>query len=179
MFEDLFPDPLHNKTILDLLFVLADWHALAKLRLHSDSTIGHLRSATTILGNRLRHFVKHICPSFDTRELPKEEAARIRRKQKKSGNKNTDQPTSVTNPRPAQTIKTKILNLFTYKLHALGDYVPTILSFGTTDSYSTQTVSSWVLFSLIEASSNTAVKPNTGRAGTSQSEKVLCPNEQE
>jgi len=39
------------------------------------------------------------------------------------------------------TIKSKMLNLSTYKLHALGDYVNTIRHFGTTDSYSTQTVS--------------------------------------
>lgn len=34
----------------------------------------------------------------------------------------------------------KVLNLSTYKVHALGDYVNTIRTFGTTDSYSTQTV---------------------------------------
>jgi hypothetical protein len=37
-------------------------------------------------------------------------------------------------------VKVKILNLLTYKLHALGDYVHTIWLFGTTDPYSTQTV---------------------------------------
>ncbi|KAF8228433.1 hypothetical protein L208DRAFT_1291363, partial [Tricholoma matsutake] len=34
--------------------------------------------------------------------------------------------------------KAKLFSLFTYKLHALGDYVRTIWLFGTTDSYSTQ-----------------------------------------
>jgi hypothetical protein len=34
----------------------------------------------------------------------------------------------------------KTLNLNTYKIHALGDYVSTIREFGTTDSYSTETV---------------------------------------
>ena len=33
-----------------------------------------------------------------------------------------------------------MLNLFTYKFHALGDYVRTIRLFGGTDSYSTQLV---------------------------------------
>ena len=37
--------------------------------------------------------------------------------------------------------KTKIFNLSTYKWHALGDYVNTIRRYGTTDNYSTQTVS--------------------------------------
>jgi len=35
----------------------------------------------------------------------------------------------------------KIFNLFTVKLHFLGDYVRHIRLFGTTDSYSTQLVS--------------------------------------
>ena len=35
----------------------------------------------------------------------------------------------------------KLLNLNTYKFHALGDYVRNIRLFGTTDSYSTQVVS--------------------------------------
>jgi hypothetical protein len=35
----------------------------------------------------------------------------------------------------------KTLNLNTYKIHALGDYVSAIRSYGTTDSYSTETVS--------------------------------------
>jgi hypothetical protein len=37
--------------------------------------------------------------------------------------------------------KHKTLNLNTYKFHSLGDVVPTIRMFGTTDSYSTQMVS--------------------------------------
>jgi hypothetical protein len=35
----------------------------------------------------------------------------------------------------------KSLNLNTYKIHALGDYVSAIRTYGTTDSYSTETVS--------------------------------------
>jgi hypothetical protein len=34
----------------------------------------------------------------------------------------------------------KTLNLNTYKIHALGNYVSTIREFGTTDSYSTEMV---------------------------------------
>jgi len=37
--------------------------------------------------------------------------------------------------------KLKNLNLFTYKWHALGDYVPAICLFGGTDGFSTQVVS--------------------------------------
>lgn len=38
------------------------------------------------------------------------------------------------------TPQPKALNLNTYKMHALGDYVSTIRESGTTDSYSTETV---------------------------------------
>lgn len=37
--------------------------------------------------------------------------------------------------------KGRMFSLGTYKLHSLGDYVQMIRAFGTTDSYSTQTVS--------------------------------------
>jgi len=37
----------------------------------------------------------------------------------------------------------------TYKYHALGDYVDTIRRFGTTDSYSTQPVSVYMVFCMI------------------------------
>jgi hypothetical protein len=37
--------------------------------------------------------------------------------------------------------KAKAFNLSTYKWHALGDYANTIRRYGTTDNYSTQTVS--------------------------------------
>src|SRR5882762_10380261 len=37
--------------------------------------------------------------------------------------------------------KQQMFSLWTYKLHSLGDYVWTIQALGTTDSYSTQTVS--------------------------------------
>jgi hypothetical protein len=37
--------------------------------------------------------------------------------------------------------KAKNFNLSTYKWHALGDYANAIRRYGTTDSYSTQTVS--------------------------------------
>jgi hypothetical protein len=45
-------------------------------------------------------------------------------------------------PTSSMARKPKQLNLKTYKYHSLGDYVDTIKRFGTTDSYSTQGVSS-------------------------------------
>ncbi|KAH9970811.1 hypothetical protein BJV74DRAFT_784066, partial [Russula compacta] len=62
----------------------AEWHAFAKLQLHTESTLQHLGGLMTELG------------------------------------------------------KPKNLNLFTYKWHALGDYVQAIHLFGGTDGFSTQ-----------------------------------------
>jgi hypothetical protein len=66
--------------VLDLLFMLCTWHALAKLRLHTSSTLQIFKSITKVLGQQLRYWVKKTCAAFDTRELPKEASARHRRK---------------------------------------------------------------------------------------------------
>ena len=118
-----------------MLFTLAEWHALAKLRLHTDTTIGWLEQCTTNLGAQLRRFQKHTCSFFATKELPKEEAARGRRRKKKTGSAAQPAP-----PAASGGPKTKLFNLIMYKLHALGDYVRMIKLFGTSDSYSTQAV---------------------------------------
>ncbi|KAI0073432.1 hypothetical protein K474DRAFT_1603363 [Panus rudis PR-1116 ss-1] len=142
VFEGLFPESDHDRSIQDLLFILADWHACAKLRMHTDTSIGMLRNATTLLGAHFRAFVKNICPKYDTKELPKETAARGRRLSRKRTQgqaRQAQQAEAAANTTAgAKTIKRKLLNLLTYKYHSLGDYVRNILMFGTTDSYSTQ-----------------------------------------
>lgn len=153
--------------MLDLLFTLCTWHALAKLRLHTSSTLQIFKSTTKVLGQKLRYWVKKTCAAFDTRELPKEASARHRRKaaaaakagkskevpiRGKGGRgrgrgkggmpglatrKTANQPESS----DAHSSKIrKVFNMCTYKLHALGHYVAAIAQFGTTDSYSTQVV---------------------------------------
>ncbi|KAF9472386.1 hypothetical protein BDN70DRAFT_900592 [Pholiota conissans] len=136
VFDGLFVTSEHDKDISSLLFTLAEWHCLAKLRMHTETTIGLLEQCTTSLGTQLRRFERHICPCFDTRELPREEAARHRRQARKAAaNGNPSEETASATKTPP---KRKAFNLFTIKLHALGDYVKTIKTFGTTDSYSTQ-----------------------------------------
>lgn len=49
MFEGLLDEPM-NSLILNLLFILAEWHAYAKLRLHSKTTLSFLDTGTTHLG---------------------------------------------------------------------------------------------------------------------------------
>jgi len=131
VFEGLFP-PKHDGEIQTLLFQLAQWHALSKLRLHTDHSLDLLDKATRLLRDQLRRFQKFTCTAFKTMELPLETAAWQRQQER-----NLDTSTSTTcGARP------KSFNLATYKFHALGDYVHNIRLFGTTDSYTTQLVSS-------------------------------------
>jgi len=147
VFEGLLPAP-HDELLADLLFTLASWHACAKLRLHTEMTLIHLDRSTTLLGQLLRKFVHITCAAFVTRELPKEVAARTRRRAAASAKKaskliNEIPAKNKVSIRPATQSKTgvrKLFNLCTYKLHALGDYVKTIRLFGMSDSYSTQVV---------------------------------------
>ncbi|KIJ39140.1 hypothetical protein M422DRAFT_78848, partial [Sphaerobolus stellatus SS14] len=74
--EGLFPSP-HKKVIHSMVFAMANWHALAKLQLHTEKTLQlHTLSHTTkILGDAVRQFTKVTCASIVTKELPKEKAA--------------------------------------------------------------------------------------------------------
>jgi hypothetical protein len=78
VFDGLLPEP-HNRTILQLLFVAAHWHGLAKLRMHTDTTVKLVETVTTSFGDKLRAFSKKTCPAFNTQELRREFDARIRR----------------------------------------------------------------------------------------------------
>lgn len=93
VFENLLPDP-HNRTILNLLFDLATWHAYAKLRLHTSNTLSFFDTATLTLANSVRQFVKVTCNAFDTRELPQETTTRGRRKPAFAGSSSGQASTS-------------------------------------------------------------------------------------
>jgi len=67
---------------MTLLYRLAEWHASAKLRMHTDMTLSLLDSVTTILGQELRRFRRTVCSAYATKDLPKEAAARERKKQR-------------------------------------------------------------------------------------------------
>ncbi|KIK11502.1 hypothetical protein PISMIDRAFT_122575, partial [Pisolithus microcarpus 441] len=136
VFEGLLP-PEHDNVVRTLLFRLAQWHALAKLRLHTEDTLKSLKYTTRLLGQQLRKFQAFTCASFQTTELPSKTAARNRRREAKFESQKGES-TSTSHPGTRQL---KTFNLSTYKIHALGDYVDTIRMFGTTDSYSTQMVS--------------------------------------
>ena len=68
LFEGLLPSP-HNERLMKLLFILAYWHGMAGLHMHTDDTLGLLDDLTTVLGQRLREFQATTCAQYKTREL--------------------------------------------------------------------------------------------------------------
>ncbi|KAF8872006.1 hypothetical protein BD779DRAFT_1613865 [Infundibulicybe gibba] len=136
-FEGLLPSS-HNKRLMKLLYRTAEWHAFAKLRMHTSATLSHLEALTTEFGRLMREFRDLTCAEFDTVELPSEASARVRRENRNSPNSPAT-PAPPGHPDGARPVrKAKTLNLFTYKWHALGDYAQAIRLFGGTDSFSTQ-----------------------------------------
>lgn len=73
-FEGLFPED-HDSIIRVLLFRLAEWHALAKLRLHSDDSLRSLDRSLRRLADQIRKFQRTTCSAYHTEELPSEAAA--------------------------------------------------------------------------------------------------------
>jgi hypothetical protein len=179
VFDGLLEEP-HNQVVMDLLFVMAHFHGLAKLGLHHDKTLEVMDAATKSLGEKLRAFNQTTCGAFDTKELRREYNARVRRAAAKpvpdrsrsatmavpnadqSSSNNQVVPDSEVTPSSSETGQqpfigtddgnnsagvrsnrvrlAKTLNLNTYKFHSLGDYVTTIRTYGTMESYSTESV---------------------------------------
>jgi hypothetical protein len=123
--------------------VLAQWHGLAKLRWHTTKTVDVLRHTTTRLGHELREFGRYTS-EMEVYENPKEVTSRQRRTREKAGPRpalalDSDCFDEMEKTEPAR--RREYFNLETSKLHALADYPEMIETLGTTDSYSTQTVS--------------------------------------
>lgn len=115
---------------------MAHWHALAKLRQHTDPSLDLLEATTSLLGKAFREFEEKTCPAFETRELRREAEARQRRQ---ANPPSSAAPATSAASKPVGR-RQKKFNRRTYKNHSLGDYVRTIRMLGTTDSYSTEGV---------------------------------------
>jgi hypothetical protein len=63
---------------------MAHWHALAKLRMHTDLSLEVLDSWTSILGDTAQDFVLLTCSQFQTHELKGEYEARKRKEARAS-----------------------------------------------------------------------------------------------
>jgi Sec-independent protein translocase protein TatA len=126
-----------------LLFTFATWHALAKLRQHTSATLSKLSDVTSKLGNAMRAF-QSSTSNLEVFETPRELSARQRRAAARAQHRTGSEGSTI-----QITRKRCELNLNTFKFHALGDYVSTISQYGTTDSFSTQTVMCPILNYLI------------------------------
>ena len=152
MFDGLLPAE-HDQILLDLLFELATWHSLAKLRLHTESMVTSHEASTNRLGVALRKFASFTCEAFDTRELPSEEAQRGRRKAALAKKKGPISEPARKKRRVQEGGQTKrwTFSLNTYKLHVLGDYPKMIRLYGSPDNYSTQTVCFFLFHTFIDS----------------------------
>ncbi|KAG9121662.1 hypothetical protein FRC07_002303 [Ceratobasidium sp. 392] len=130
-FKGLMPESIDSQ-VQHLLFTLAYWHGLAKLRLHTSATLKKLSEVTIQLGDELRAF-QDATKGMEVLETPREFAARQRKAAARAQRHQTANAASVQVTR--QVCK---LNLNTPKFHAVGHYVSIIARYGTTDSFSTQ-----------------------------------------
>ncbi len=135
VFEGLLP-LRDDQNVADLLFECANWHALAKLRLHTDATLSIFEAATQHMYQMFRRFARTTCMRHTTRELPKESAARLRREQAEQAKSGTTKDTEHV---ARKQMKFNVVN--TFKFHSLGDYVEYIKRSGPSDNYTTQVVS--------------------------------------
>ncbi|KIM54557.1 hypothetical protein SCLCIDRAFT_31001 [Scleroderma citrinum Foug A] len=129
-FEGLLPQE-HDTIVQVLLFCLCEWHALAKLRLHTDTSLELPGQSLRQLSAQIQRFQSCTCVAFQMVELPNEAAQQQRWE---VAGLQSGQQTKPLRSGP----RCKTFNINTYKFHALGDYTGTIKMFGTTDSYTTQ-----------------------------------------
>ncbi|KAJ3963330.1 hypothetical protein EV361DRAFT_222673 [Lentinula raphanica] len=134
VFDGLLKESADNELLINLLYRTAEWHALAKLRLHTDRTLEYLEMRTQEFGKLMREF-RDVSKKFETKETERERSARYRRTAEQA--KKSQASASTVGSGSARP---KTLNLSTYKWHGMADDVPFIRHFGPTDSYSTQLV---------------------------------------
>ena len=139
-FEGLLPAP-HDGSVQKLLYLASYWHSLAKLRVHSETTLKVLDHATALFARALRRFKEVTCPCFNTVETDCEYQARRRTAEQRLSRQQTSAVHSTSPSHGDRGKRPKSFNLLTSKLHAVGDYIEMIKMFGTTDPYSTQIVS--------------------------------------
>ncbi|CAE6471115.1 unnamed protein product, partial [Rhizoctonia solani] len=78
-FDGLLPE-ICDKPAQNLLFTFAQWHGMAKLRLHTKSTLVKFKSLTAELAATLREFAE-LTKSLNVRETPQEYARRKKREE--------------------------------------------------------------------------------------------------
>lgn len=136
---------------MTLLYLTAYWHSLAKLRMHTDSSLKVFKHVTIAFGKAMRYFAEETCKQFNTVETASEYAARSRASARRASKKQGTVPGGPVQPDSSASAAgkhPKQFSLFTSKWHALGDYIKQIKLFGTTDSFTTAIVCGGLSFTV-------------------------------
>lgn len=142
-FEGLFPSP-HDQIVQKLIHTVASVHCYAKMRIHHDATLTSLDESISTLGEILRDFMSITCKAHESKELPAEVERRVRleaRRQARSNANGEKRPNTGSLSYKRARIE-KAFNINTPKFHSIGHLKHSILTYGTTDSYSTHIVGS-------------------------------------
>ena len=115
--------------------------------MHTDQTLDVFDGVTTAIGAKLRHFATTTCNVFETKELPRETDARQHRALRKNVRQGGSALPSTDNG-PQSGALPKKFNINTIKNHSLGDYPDQIRRYGTTDSFSTESVSASLCYNI-------------------------------
>ncbi|KAJ3846642.1 hypothetical protein EV368DRAFT_88715 [Lentinula lateritia] len=107
VFEGLLPGPVNSK-LMTLLYRAAEWHALAKLRMHTEKTLDYMETLTYEFGKLMHQFQDLSNNSFQTYKTDRETTTHYCQKEKEA------------------------------IAAGATDYVCSICWFGPTDSFSTQ-----------------------------------------
>jgi hypothetical protein len=96
---------------MELLFLCAEWHTLAKLRMHTECTLTLLENVTVDLASQFRRFKFETCDAIRTVELDSELESRMRSEARSNAKKDnmvssagpsTTSSTSITPPSSGQ-----------------------------------------------------------------------------
>jgi hypothetical protein len=127
-----------------LVFSANDWYALAKLRLHTDSSLRLLERRTTDIGRLMRQYSR-VTADVHMVELPAEVEKR-KRHAAKVAQKNGDAQGSRADT-SSGTARRRPFTFATFKAHNMGNYVLSIRQFGEVGSYSTERASRFTFIS--------------------------------
>jgi hypothetical protein len=136
VFDCLFESEEWDELVHELLFSLTTWHALAKLRLHTDISLADLEESGKGMCNTIRKWMRQMCKKVKTQELKKETEARGRRTAALAAQGQGGAGTSGK--------LEKNFNFNTPKVHRIMDYPNAIRQFGPTDGFSTWRVSAFL-----------------------------------
>lgn len=144
--DGLLPPGEHNDHVQDLLFEACNLHTLAKLRMHTETTLKALGDSVSTYGTPTRRFQSRTCEELKAVELPRETVKRRRRQTAAQAGRPPVNPAGSTNPaaassNPKKDIPKQKYNLARYKYHAIADWPAAVREVGTLDNFTSQWVS--------------------------------------